>query len=132
MSASCAIPRCKLDQVAPRSIGGRCPTESIAALVELGVDVEALAAQAVELAEASQPATQRAVTSTAVAAPRGFLFTRRIRAGVQSTSVQAKHDWLTSALRRCGRHDDDCAPDRGCTCGLTLVLDSLDENPAAN
>jgi ATP-dependent Clp protease ATP-binding subunit ClpA len=108
----------------PDSLGTRT-------LVELGVDLDALAAQATELAADSQPGTQHDTAPGTVASARRTFFTRHPGAGSEA-SPEAQRNRLAGALRRYARHDEDCDPDRGCTCGLASVLDSLDEDPGSD
>jgi ATP-dependent Clp protease ATP-binding subunit ClpA len=81
---------------------------AVTALVAMGVDVEQLGA---------------AVTATA---PHGAGVGRRQpmppRDVEQIQRLVTERRRYRDALRRYGRHDDDCDPERGCTCGLGPLL----------
>jgi ATP-dependent Clp protease ATP-binding subunit ClpC len=107
-----------------------------------GVDPEALSRVADELALACQAENEGGgsgvgeVSGSATASRgSGRPFGRaRYRAYGQSSErliaraeeLTANRDALSVAVRRYGRHDDTCQPDRGCTCGLQQVLDDID------
>jgi len=107
------------------------------------VDIEALAHTADELALAS-PAddgefvtrTGRAEASSPISSQRtsrrlsrrtdylfGLQSHDRLVARIEELAIQ--REALDNALRRFGRHDEGCQPERGCSCGLQLVLDSF-------
>lgn len=108
-------------------------------LVELGVDLDALAARADELASAAESETgsfAAAWRPTASLRPEPGRRLRRLHyrkgsepggedlvAGWDALAVQ--RDELADAVRRYGRHDEGCDPARGCSCGLQQVLDDL-------
>ena len=112
-------------------------------LVLLGVDLDALAIRAEELAVASDPAENSAasgnISAQARSRPTGSVSRRsHYRRGAEPNQdlVAARHDdllarWeeLATAFRHYARHDQDCDPDHGCSCGLQQVLDRL-ERPA--
>lgn len=109
----------------------------------LGVDTGELARVADQLALARQADAGRATTEqpAGAAAPRAG---RRFQRRVSYLSASESHDRLVarieqlavqsearaSAIHRFARHDESCHPERGCTCGLQSVLDSLAPPPA--
>jgi ATP-dependent Clp protease ATP-binding subunit ClpA len=108
----------------------------------LGVDTEDLALVVDQLALTSQADAGRATTESAggAAAPRGRRLPRRagflsawesqdrLVARIEELAVQSEA--RADAIRRFARHDESCHPERGCSCGLQVVLDSLAPPPA--
>jgi ATP-dependent Clp protease ATP-binding subunit ClpA len=107
-------------------------------LVDLGVDIEALATVADELATATDPRTESKPRGAAVSLPR-VQATRPIawvgpksrlrRVSVRNLAVHAaqlaeQRDRFARGLQRHGRHDDNCESAQGCTCGLTALLEA--------
>jgi ATP-dependent Clp protease ATP-binding subunit ClpA len=112
---------------------------AVRTLVDLGVDLDALAARADELALAGGPETESGRSAgirVVASARRPGRRPRRLRyRGVsepgddlvaQLDDVVVQRDALANAVRRYARHDEDCAGAGGCTCGLQQVLDDLD------
>jgi ATP-dependent Clp protease ATP-binding subunit ClpA len=95
-------------------------------LTDLNVDVEHLAATADSLADGGEAPLPSQVHVRAVgvpAGPKGWMTARRRRPGGEDVAALARrNDELLTALRRYGRHEDGCDPDRGCTCGLGPLL----------
>jgi ATP-dependent Clp protease ATP-binding subunit ClpA len=97
-------------------------------LVDLGVDLDALARRADELAAASEPAVSPDVG-------RAFGMVGSMRVGRRPArqvppealaraldELALQRDRLERGLRRYGRHDEDCDREHGCTCGLDGLL----------
>jgi ATP-dependent Clp protease ATP-binding subunit ClpA len=112
-------------------------------LVELGVDLDGLAVRIDELAKAAQPHSDsgsgtivdvgwvRASSAPQPGRRPRWLHYRRDRQpgddpAAQLATMVGQRDALANAIRRYGRHDEDCDQTRGCTCGLRYVLDDLD------
>lgn len=109
-------------------------------LVQLGVDLNSLAARADELALAIQPEGEldsstgiraEARPRTAVGkVPRRLRYRRGSESSedlaAQLGELAARREALADAVRRYARHDEDCDRDQRCTCGLQQVLDGLD------
>jgi ATP-dependent Clp protease ATP-binding subunit ClpC len=107
----------------------------------LGVDTEDLARVADQLALASQAEAgrARAEPTAGTRASSG----QRLRRRTGSLSAAEAHDRLVArieelavqsearanAIRRFARHDESCQPERGCSCGLQSMLDSLAPPP---
>jgi ATP-dependent Clp protease ATP-binding subunit ClpC len=108
----------------------------------LGVDTEDLARLADQLALASQADTGRVAAGPTPGAwasrerrlqpPGGYLSAAeshdRLVARIEELAVQSEE--RAQAIRRFARHDESCQPERGCSCGLQSVLDSLAPFPA--
>ena len=101
-------------------------------LVDFGVDLDALATRADELAVAAEPDSEPERSPrlrASASAPRPGRRPRRLMYRLGSApdeDLTGQRDALVNALRRFGRHDDDCEPGEGCSCGLQQVLDNLD------
>jgi ATP-dependent Clp protease ATP-binding subunit ClpC len=111
-------------------------------LAGFGVDAEALSRVADELALACQAQNEgggSALGEASGAATAPPAASRPIARGsyraygqssdrlmARAEELTAQRDALAMAVRRYGRHDDTCQPDRGCTCGLQQVLDDID------
>jgi ATP-dependent Clp protease ATP-binding subunit ClpA len=107
-------------------------------LVDLGADPDVLAVRAEELAMAGgaesghDPSVGIRTTGRPRAGkrPRWLHYARGSEPSDEVAStledLTAQRHALANAVRRYGRHDEDCDPTRGCTCGLQLVLDELD------
>lgn len=108
-------------------------------LVELGVDLDALAARADELASATESETGSFAAAWGPAAslrpepgrrPGRLRYRKGSGPGEEDLvarwdELAVQGDGLADAVRRYGRHDEGCDPDRGCSCGLQQVLDDL-------
>jgi len=107
-------------------------------LVELGVDLDALAARADELAAATESETGSTATAGGPTAstpepgrrPRRLHYRRGSERGDDDLAARlddlaGQRDALANAVRRYGRHEEGCDPERGCSCGLQQVLDDL-------
>ncbi len=103
-------------------------------LVDLGVDTEALAAVAEDLgsrAEAGQAGGRAGAVRVRSARATGDLTPRSERwsaedlaahIGRLALELAAERTELARGLARYGRHDDECHPAQGCTCGLADLL----------
>jgi hypothetical protein len=113
-------------------------------LVELGVDLDALAARADDLVlsgdsrAGSGPSTEVRAASLPQPGRRPRRFDDRSELGSDDDTAAAelanmvgRRDALANAIRRYGRHDPDCDQARACMCGLQDVLDELDPPAAA-
>jgi hypothetical protein len=103
-----------------------------------GVDTEDLARAADQLAFASQADAGPAAAEPPGQAPEriegaaarrraGFLSAAeshdRLVARIEELATQ--REALGTAIRRFAHHDETCHPERGCSCGLQVVLDGL-------
>lgn len=130
------------DHIAPahllRGLLGVRHSVALRTLRELGVDLDALAARADELvsasaADAEHDAGPRISVDSRRKVARQLLYTShsessdRVAARVEELALQ--RELLVTAIRRFGRHDNDCDRERGCSCGLQVVLDGVDPPP---
>ncbi len=93
----------------------------------LGVDPESLRSGAETMASSAdgEPSPVGHIASAASPGRRP----RRVhyaRSGPEIDRLLADSDALLRALRRYGRHDDDCNADQTCSCGLDRLLTELD------
>jgi ATP-dependent Clp protease ATP-binding subunit ClpA len=99
-----------------------------------GVDIQDLARVADELALASQQGADPARARGAGPHPgqrpwrrTGYLSAAeshdRLVARIEELAIH--REALGNAIRRFARHDETCHPQRGCSCGLQIVLDNL-------
>ena len=91
-------------------------------LTSFGVDVDALATAAEELAAEGAQSHDRGRP-----AARGTL-TASFVATTPPLQLQCQRDRQAAALRRYGSHEDECDPAAGCTCGLDQALTETDHD----
>lgn len=115
---------------------------AVRTLVDLGVDLDTLAARADKIASAGEPgagpehglSASGMVRAVSMLQPGRLPRRLRYRRGSEASDdlaaqlddVVVQRDALANAVRRFGRHDEGCDRERGCTCGLQQVLDALD------
>ncbi len=117
-------------------------------LVEFGVDLDGLAERVDVLASVAQPGSDSSSGTVgdvgwvrASSAPQPGPRLRRLHyrrdlqprddPAAQLANMVGQRDALANAIRRYGRHDEDCDQTHGCTCGLQDVLDDLDPPDAS-
>jgi hypothetical protein len=108
-------------------------------LVELGVDIDALATVAEQLASDTDPSAEAAsgdrtaltvdraqpVHPTSWIGPESRRRTRSARDLAARAALLAEHrDRFAQALQRYARHDQNCDPAHRCTCGLAALLEA--------
>jgi len=83
-------------------------SRAVRLLVDLGVDLDALAERADALGTATEGLEARPPA--------------RLRLAALIEQLTQERDDLKRALQRYGRHDEGCDPDAGCSCGLGPLL----------